>query len=196
MRRKNPAQSIVEMAFILPLLLVVLFGIIEFGYLIYAYSTVSQAARDGAETAAQLPPFETWLNYKTNPPPDADYPGWMSDPCVNAVIESVKTDNILFAGDINRGRAIEEYVTISYPDGGDKRNLVDRGPIEVRIRYPVDGITPLFQLLNLNGTGSFTLQVVQRRSIENLGKDPTKTTGVACAENMADYRDLYPQQNN
>jgi Flp pilus assembly protein TadG len=194
MRPKASAQSIVEMAFVLPILLVVLFGIMEFGYLIFAYSSVSQAARNGAEAAAQLPPYETWLGYKAKAPADADYPGWLGDPCTNAVIEAVKTDNTLFDGQINQGRAIEDAVTISYPGGGNTRNLNTRGPIEVRIQYQVTGITPLYQLLNLNGNGTITLQVTQRRSLENLGNDPTKPRGVACAEDMASYRELYPKK--
>lgn len=191
MHHKSSAQSVVEMAFVLPILLIVLFGIVEFGYLIYAYSTVSQAARNGAERAAQLPPYETWLGYKTAPPAAGDFPGWRGDPCTNAVMEAIESDTTLFNGGINEGRDVADSVTISYPEGGDTRNLVDRGPIEVRIQYNVSGLTPLFQLLNLNNGEGFTLQVTQRRSLENLGNDPTKPRGVACAEDMADYRELF-----
>jgi hypothetical protein len=191
--RRQAGQSIVEMAFVLPILLIVLFGIMEFGYLIFAYSTVSQAARNGAETAAQLPPYQGWLEYRTAEPSDADYPGWRADPCVNAVIESIESDTTLFGEGANEGRNIVDYVTISYPQGGDTRNLIDRGPIEVSITYPVRGITPLFQLLNFGGSESLVnLRVTQRRSLENLGNDPTKPRGVACAENLAEYRELYP----
>lgn len=191
--RRQSGQSIVEMALILPLLLIVLFGLMEFGYLIFAYSTVSQAARNGAEAAAQLPPYESWLNYRNNPPSDSDYPGWRGDPCVNAVLQAIESDSTLFSGDINEGRDIVDFVTIRYPDGGATRNLTARGPIEVSISYPVRGITPLLQLLNFNGSGSLiTLRVTQRRSLENLGNDPTKPRGVACAANMADFRELYP----
>lgn len=192
MRRRTAGQSIVEMAFVLPLLLVIIFGIVEFGYMIFAYSTVSQAARNGAETAAQLPPYEAWLNYRTSPPNAADYPGWRGDPCVNAVMESIESDTTLFGGNINQRRDVADFVTIRYPDGGTTRNLTRRGPIEVSIAYPVAGITPLFRLLNLNGDGSITLRVTQRRSLENLGMDPTKPRGVACAKDLADYRELYP----
>jgi hypothetical protein len=191
MHHKTTAQSVVEMAFVLPILLIVLFGIVEFGYLIYAYSTVSQAARNGAERAAQLPPYNTWLSYKTNPPSDPLYSGWRIDPCTNAVMEAIESDTTLFNGEINQGRDVSDSVFISYPAGGDTRNLVDRGPIEVRIQYTVSGLTPLFQLINFNGGQGITLQVIQRRSLENLGNDPTKPKGVACAEDMADYRELY-----
>lgn len=193
MRRRTRAQSIVEMAFVLPFLFILIFGIIEFGYLIFAYSTVSQAARNGAQTAAQLPPYEGWLNYKTAPPPGnpSDY-AWRNDPCVNAVLTAVESDLTVFGGNWNRGRDVADYVTISYPNGGATRNLQLRGPIEVSIAYPVSGITPLFQLLRFNGDGTIMMRVTQRRSLENLGLDPTKPRGVACAKDLADFRELYP----
>jgi len=192
MPHKASAQSVVEMAFVLPILLIALFGIMEFGYMIFAYSTISQAARNGAERAAQLPPYETWLGYKTAPPAAADYPGWRGDPCVNAVMASIESDTTIFNGQVNEDRNVADFVTISYPTS-KTRNLVARGPIQVSISYPVSGLTPLFQLLNLNGNGTITLRVTQRRSLENLGNDPTKLKGVACAENMASYRELYPK---
>jgi hypothetical protein len=191
--RRQAGQSIVEMAFVLPILLIVLFGIMEFGYLIFAYSTVSQAARNGAETAAQLPPYEGWLNYRTAAPSDGDYPGWRGDPCVNGVLLAIESDTTLFRDGAVEGRDIVDYVTIRYPDGGATRNLNARGPIEVSITYPVRGITPLFQLLNFGGSESLiNLRVTQRRSLENLGNDPSKPKGVACAADMADFRELYP----
>lgn len=190
MHRRSPAQSIVEMAFVLPFLLIVIFGIVEFGYLIFAYSTVSQAARNGAERAAQLPPYPTWLAYKTSAP--SGFPGLRADPCTNSIFEAIESDTTLFNGGINQNRQVDDYVSISYPSGTDTRNLNDRGPIEISINYPVRGITPLFQLLRLGGNGTINLRVTQRRSLENLGTDPTRPRGVACVDNMTTYRELYP----
>lgn len=45
---KTRAQSMVEMALILPVLLLVLFGLIEFGRALFIYTVVSNAAREGA----------------------------------------------------------------------------------------------------------------------------------------------------
>lgn len=187
MSRRTRGQSLVEMAFILPMLLILMFGITEFGYFIYAYSTVSQAARNGAEAAAQLPPYPTWLGYKSNPP--ANFPGFLADKCVNTIMTAVASDTTLFGEGINENRRLVDYVTISYPDGPDTRNLRARGPIEVTIRYPVQGITPLYNLIGLEG-GAVTLVITQRRSIENLGVDPSSPTGAACAEDLNDWREL------
>lgn len=190
MHRRTRAQSIVEMAFVLPFLLIVIFGIVEFGYLIFAYSTISQAARNGAERAAQLPPYPTWLALKGTTLPSGLT--FTSDPCTNAVIEAVRSDTTLFNGGINDNRAIADFVTISYPAGPNTRNLTNRGPIEVSITYRVRGLTPLFQLLRFNGDGTVNMRVVQRRSLENLGLDPTRPRGVACVKDVADYREIYP----
>ena len=45
---KERAQSMVEFAMTLPLLLILIFGIIEFGRLIFFYSAVTTAAREAA----------------------------------------------------------------------------------------------------------------------------------------------------
>jgi Flp pilus assembly protein TadG len=171
------------MAFVLPVLLLVLFGIMEFGYLIFAYSSVSQAARNAAEAAAQLPPYQSWLAYKSQTGL-ANYPGFRADSCVNAIYSSAESDRTLFSD-------ISNYIAITYPNdsvGNDTRNLDDRGPIEITIAYPVTGITPLFSMLRLGGsTGTVTLTVTQRRSIESLGIDPAKPGGSACAKDIADW---------
>jgi Flp pilus assembly protein TadG len=176
------------MAFVLPVLLFVLFGIMEFGYLIFAYSTVSQATRNAAESAAQLPPYQTWLAYKTQTGL-ANYPGFRADSCVNAVYSSAESDQTLFTN-------ISNYIAVSYPNdtaNNDTRNLEDRGPIEVTISYPVTGITPLFNLLRIGGSSNtITLSVTQRRSLENLGVDPSKPGGSACAKDIADWQAKNP----
>jgi Flp pilus assembly protein TadG len=50
-RRLRTGQSLVEFALILPVLLLILMGVIDFGRAIYAYNAVSNAAREGARTA-------------------------------------------------------------------------------------------------------------------------------------------------
>jgi Flp pilus assembly protein TadG len=188
MRRRAGGQSIVEMAFVLPVLLIVLFGIMEFGYLIFAYSTVSQATRNAAEVAAQLPPHRTWLAYKGTNVLTSN-PSFRDDACVNGIYTAAETDQTLF-------RDISNYIDITYPDAtgsNDTRNLQDRGPIQVSISYPVTGLTPLFRLLRIGGSeGRIIMTVTQRRSLENLGVDPNKPGRVACAEDVDSWRALNP----
>lgn len=188
-RVRTRGQSLVEMAFVLPILLVVLFGIIEFGWLIFAYSTISQAARNGAESAAQLPPYESWIDIgKTTPSPEGYL--YRNDDCVNAILTAIESDLTIIGEGVNNQQDITQYVAISYPRGGASRNLDDRGPIEVTITYPVNGLTPLWSLLGI--PEGITMRVTQRRSIENLGRDPTRQQGVACARDLDDWNYLNP----
>jgi Flp pilus assembly protein TadG len=58
--KNNKGQSVVEMALLLPVLLLILLGIIEFGRIYGAYMVINNAARDGARmgsvgsTSAQI----------------------------------------------------------------------------------------------------------------------------------------------
>lgn len=50
--RNSKGQSLVETALVLPLLLLIVFGTIEFGRVFNAYLVVSNASREGARAAA------------------------------------------------------------------------------------------------------------------------------------------------
>ncbi|MGI6379396.1 MAG: TadE/TadG family type IV pilus assembly protein [Anaerolineae bacterium] len=54
-RRKERGQELVEFALILPLLLLLLVGIFEFGYVVFAQNTLSNAVREGARYGAVKP---------------------------------------------------------------------------------------------------------------------------------------------
>ena len=47
-RYRDGGQAIVEFALALPLILLLVFGIIEFGYLLFSFSSVNTASRDAA----------------------------------------------------------------------------------------------------------------------------------------------------
>lgn len=198
-KKGQKGQSIVEMAFMLPILLLVLFGIMEFGWLIFAYSMISQAARNGAEIAAQLPPHQEWLEtgtmnnsqltsrYGASYLSQYPYPGFRNDRCVDAVLTAVEDDVVIFGEPGDTDQMIN-FVTISYPNSGASRNLNARGPIQVEISYPVRGLTPLWSLLGMED--GITMRVTQRRSIENLGRDPTSPTQIACAADPKSYWEI------
>jgi len=50
-RRKSTGQSLTEFALLLPVILLVLLGVFDFGRAIYAYSSIANAARMGGRTA-------------------------------------------------------------------------------------------------------------------------------------------------
>jgi len=52
--RDNRGQELVEYALTLPILLLLVLGIMEFGLAIFAYNTVANAAREGARVGAVM----------------------------------------------------------------------------------------------------------------------------------------------
>lgn len=50
-KRAQGGQAIAETALVLPVLILLLLGLFDFGRAVYAYNTVSNAARDGARVA-------------------------------------------------------------------------------------------------------------------------------------------------
>src|SRR5258707_11392514 len=55
--RSQRSQSMVEFALVAPLLLLLLFGIVDFGRVIYTYVTLSQAVNEGARVAIRDSPL-------------------------------------------------------------------------------------------------------------------------------------------
>jgi hypothetical protein len=56
------ATAVVEMAVVLPILLTILFGIIEFGWTFMIYQNITNAAREGCRVAALEGSTETDIN--------------------------------------------------------------------------------------------------------------------------------------
>jgi Flp pilus assembly protein TadG len=61
-RHKRRAAAVVEMAVVLPILLTILFGIIEFGWMFMVYNNMTNAAREGCRVAALEGSTETDIN--------------------------------------------------------------------------------------------------------------------------------------
>jgi hypothetical protein len=54
-RRDDRGANLVEMALVLPLLLMLFMGIVDFGRAYYSYVTLTNAAREGARFASRFP---------------------------------------------------------------------------------------------------------------------------------------------
>ncbi len=197
MQHKQHGQSLVEMALLLPLFLVLIFGIIDLGYIVYSYATLYQATREAAEVASVAPPYPS----RVRPATDTQE---LSDPCVAAIVEATRRYQTLLPN-------IEEKVRINYPDYrvyrpndpipadysvGDPVRLEDRRnlgyPIEVTIEnYEIRPLTPLWDLLplirittNMTDTDEvvFRISTTARRTITSLGRDPSAPQLIACQE--------------
>jgi|YNPBryunderm2012_1023409.scaffolds.fasta_scaffold79002_2 Flp pilus assembly protein TadG len=55
LRRREGGQELVELALVLPVLLLLLFAILEFGLVIFSYNAVSNVAREGARYGVAHP---------------------------------------------------------------------------------------------------------------------------------------------
>src|SRR6266545_4477721 len=115
----QPGQSMVEMALLLPVLILVLFGIIDLGYYLFGYATIYQAARNGVEKASELPPYPRFVA-PLRATPDT------SEICVSNILGATQA----FAGefrDLTDGSNPNNQITINYPsvdsDGNPLRGL-------------------------------------------------------------------------
>jgi len=171
---RQPGQSMVEMALLLPFLILVLFGIIDLGYYLFGYATIYQAARNGAEKAAELPPYPRFVAPLSATPDKTEI-------CVANILEATQA----YAGqfrDLTDGSNPNNQITINYPLR-DASNNPQRGlgsPIEVSIVYQLHPLTPLWRFVTFGTSGTMTIRTTARRSIEALGNNPTAINLVAC----------------
>jgi hypothetical protein len=142
MYRRKVGQSLIEMALLLPIFLFFTMGIIEFGWYVYGYSSVENAARRGSEQASKEPPLRANVGSST-------------DGCVMEIRQQAKQGLKLIS-------LSDSAVTISYPITGEDRALGSE--IEVRVRYTGQFITPLTGLFR---SRTFTVDFRSRRSIRN-----------------------------
>jgi len=163
MRRQKEGQSLVEMAFVMPMLIIIIFGIIDISYYIFSYGTIYNASRNGAETAAKFPPYQEWLDRKEDTSIN-----FRDDPCTNSILDAVQSQALFFENSITGATEIR------YPNGKDSRNIKDRGPIEVSISYNVEPLTPLWNFIPFGNNGVMTVNATTRRSIEQLGHIPSQ----------------------
>jgi hypothetical protein len=163
MRRRSSGQSVVEMAFVLPVLVLVLFGIIDFGYYIYGYATIYQAARNGAEKASKIPPYESKISPKLA----------SNETCVRNILQEVQSHATLFPNLTANDGQLDSRIQIVYPTdtaGPSGRKL--GAPIEIRITYNIRPLTPLWNFVTLGQRGTMQVRATSRRSIESLGMNP------------------------
>lgn len=121
--RSDSAAALVEFAIVLPILLLIVFGIIDFGRALYTANNLTSAVREGARLAStQISPDPTVAGSKT------------------AVANAVTTYVVAFGG--NAGAP-----TVSETFAGAPPNMQS---ITVSIvNYPFQPITPLAGLVGL-----------------------------------------------
>jgi hypothetical protein len=148
MKRLVKGQSIVELALILPFLIMMTVGTMELGYYVYTYSELENATRRASEWASKTPPF-------TMSPADDN----SGDKCAVLIKENA-TDGVTLS-DLSY-----DDITISYPSGSSR---TQGHQIEVRINYQGEWLSPIGERF----FGPFlTFDFTSRRTIVSTGAPP------------------------
>ena len=109
LRKGEHGQALVEMALVLPLLLLLLFGVIEMGRVGYAYITVSNAAREGGRMATfgqKDPIIKSSIEYAANS---------LDSESLVIKITTLKTDGTISELEDDRLPGQEVTVDVAYP---------------------------------------------------------------------------------
>lgn len=133
-RDRERGQSLVEFAIIVPTLLILVFGIIDFGLALRSYITVTQATREGARYASVGNAAGTFTSGGSG-----DCNGSTTTTAVGKVCTAM---NGLSLSDITS-------VSVTYPNG-----KVSGQSVRVQASYRYEYITPVRTLVNVLSGGS------------------------------------------
>ena len=154
------SQSIVEFAIIAPVLLLLLFGIIDFGRVIYYYVTLNQAVNEGARTAIRSSPqLPTNADVETAVKHHAVDVS-LANPCPNGPVTSAAppaNQGWIYITEPNPPPTIESFSpSLENAPGGTMwaqssgacsatSPARDHAPLQVTIRYNFVPFTPLIR---------------------------------------------------
>lgn len=140
-RRSERAQSLAEISILLPVFLILVFGIIDFGMGLRAYIQVAQATREGARFGLlgnQPGSFSAGGSGDCNGSTDT-----------NVVGKVCSTIDGLDLSDV-------DSVTVSCPDGGGTAPCASGDTIEVHASYNYHYITPVKSIINFFSGGNLS----------------------------------------
>jgi Flp pilus assembly protein TadG len=148
--RRRPGIALIEFAFVVPLLILLLLGIIEFGWLVHNQLQVANAAREGARSAALGDPVAK-IRQRTIA---AGYPAIPSS-CTGTT-----ADCSIELKWSNQEDGSDNYPnTVSDSSDGTVNAVPARKLIRVTVNVPYHSLTGLTNFLNRSLTGV----VVMRR---------------------------------
>lgn len=159
-RRGERSQAVVEFAIVAPLLFLLLFGIVDFGRVIYIYVTLNQAVSEGVRTAIRdsplLPNNADVENAVKRHAVDVS----LANPCPNGPVTSAippSNQGWLYITEPNPPATIEQLSpTLENAPGGQMWAVSngtcsatnpahDHAGLQVTIRYNFVPFTPLIQ---------------------------------------------------
>ncbi len=164
-RDSQRSQGIVEFALIAPILIILLFGIVDFGRLIFVYATLNQAVNEGARTAIRSSPLlPTNTDVETAVKQHAVAVA-LANPCPNGPVTSTlppANQGWIYITEPNPPSTAESLSpSLEDAPGGQMwaqstgscsatNPAHDHAPLQVTIRYNFVPITPLIQQVTAN----------------------------------------------
>ena len=164
-REAQRSQAIVEFAIIAPILVLLLFGIVDFGRVIYIYATLNQAVNEGARTAIRdsitLPTNADVETAVKRHAVDVS----LANPCPNGPITAATppaNQGWIYITEPDAGTVVESLApTLENAPGGTPwaqsngtcsatNPAHDHAPLQVTIRYNFVPFTPLVQQVTAN----------------------------------------------
>ncbi len=144
----------VELALVLPLLLLLVFGLIEFGLLIYNKAVITNASREGARAGI----VSRWTN--TNP---ANY-NPLDGPQIEAVVNAYLSNYLIT---FNPGGAAATFIPAPTPCDINNPRSLPRPELRVTVNYPYtflvfQSISNLFGPSTIPGTITLTAETRMR----------------------------------
>jgi hypothetical protein len=136
MKRSVRGQSLVEMAFVLPFLVLMTIGAMEVGYYVYTYSELENATRRASEWASRTPPF-TVLTCDDLPTP-ACSPAKATDQCAIMIKQNAIDGTFLSDLQFN-------HITITYPSLPTQSERQIGDLVQVQTTYQGQWLSPIGQ---------------------------------------------------
>jgi Flp pilus assembly protein TadG len=142
---REKAQGVVEFALILPILLMIVYGLLEVGRLIFVYSTVVSASREGARYGSA-----TGVSDAGVVPRYQDCDGIRAAADKVDILGAINTANILISYDKGPGTADYTTCPVGSATGGPTSAQINATPLS-RIKVQVSAsFSPLAALAPLN----------------------------------------------
>jgi len=124
-------QTLVEFALVLPVMILIILGVVEYGRAYYTASLLQNAAREGARYGILHP---TWIDSDDNPDP-------------NNI--TARTRQFIVGLDVNK-----LTITVSFPDGTTTRG----SRLRVTVTYPCQSFVPFLRNYTLRGQSTMRIE--------------------------------------
>lgn len=158
--RSERSQSLVEFAIVAPLLLVLIFAVVDFGRVIYIYVTLNQAVNEGVRVAIRASPLLPSNSDVETAVKQHAVDVSLANPCANGPITGatpLPNQGWLYITEPNPPATIEQFSpTLENAPGGEmwgvskppcsaKNPAYHHAPLQVTIWYNFVPITPIIQ---------------------------------------------------